>query len=206
VFVYTTAVNIVERPDGMRIAIIFIVAIVGASLVSRIFRSTELRVSEVVLDATAERLLTDAAASGSLRIIANHPDERNAREYLMKLREQREDHHIPGGSPVLFLEVTIADASEFAPTLEVRGEEIGEYHVLTARASSVPNAIAAFALYARDRVGVIPHVYFGWTEGNPIKYLARFILFGEGDIAPVTHEILRKAEPDPERRPAIHVG
>jgi hypothetical protein len=206
VFLYTTGVNIVERPDGIRIASFFILAIVGTSLVSRVFRSTELRVSEVVLDRTAEELLREAAAGGSLRIIANHPDDRDAREYLVKLREQREDHHIPPGSPVLFLEVTIADASEFAPTLEVRGERIGEYRVLQASSASVPNAIAAFAIYARDRIGVIPHVYFGWAEGNPIKYLGRFILFGEGDNAPVTHEILRRAEPDRERRPAIHLG
>ncbi len=206
IFIFTTAVNIIERPEGLGIAVIFIVAIVAMSLVSRVFRATELRVSEVVLDETAEALLREAAAGGDLRIIANHPDERDTREYLVKLREQRADHHIPGGSPVLFLEVSISDASEFAPTLEVRGERVGDYRVLQASAASVPNAIAAFALYARDRIGVIPHVYFGWTEGNPIKYLARFILFGEGDIAPVTHEILRKAEPDRERRPAIHVG
>jgi hypothetical protein len=206
IFIFTTAVNVIERPEGLGIAIIFIATIVGTSLVSRVFRATELRVNEVVLDETAEKLLVEAAQSGSIRIIANHPDERDTREYLLKLREQREDHHIPGGSPVLFFEVSIADASEFAPALEIRGEHIGEYRVLQARAASVPNAIAAFALYARDRLGVIPHVYFGWTEGNPIKYLARFVLFGEGDIAPVTHEILRKAEPDRERRPAIHVG
>ena len=68
------------------------------------------------------------------------------------------------------------------------------------------NAIAALLIHLRDKTKKIPHVYFGWSEGNPIQYLIRYILFGEGDTAPVTREIRRKAEPDPELRPSVHVG
>jgi len=100
----------------------------------------------------------------------------------------------------------VRDASDFAPVLHIRGEEVGGYQVLRAEGASVPNAIAAFLLWLRDTTGKRPHVYFGWTEGNPFKFLARYILFGEGDIAPLTHEVLRKAERDRTRRPAVHVG
>ena len=41
---------------------------------------------------------------------------------------------------------------------------------------------------------MIPHAYFGWTEGNPIAYLLKFLVFGEGDTAPVTREVLRQTE------------
>lgn len=206
VFVYTTAVNVVERPDGVKIASFFIGAIVLTSLVSRVWRSTELRTTEVVLDPIAARFIDEAAERGVIRIIANHPDDRTAREYLLKEREERTASHIPPGQPVLFLEVDVRDASEFAPVVTVKGVEIGGYRVLRAEGASIPNTIAAVLLAIRDRTGIQPHIYFGWTEGNPLKYLARFVLFGEGDIAPITHEVLRRAEPDPKRRPAIHVG
>jgi uncharacterized membrane protein len=205
-FAYTTIANIIERPDGIRIASFFIGAIVITSLISRVWRSTELRVAKVEFDEMAEHLLETVSHNGVIRVIANHPDDRTSREYLLKEREEREASNIPAGEPVLFLEITVTDASEFAPTLKVVGEIIEGYKVLTAESSSVPNAIAAILLAMRDRTKKQPHIYFGWTEGNPLRYLAKFILFGEGDNAPLTHEILRKAEPDRRRRPAIHVG
>ena len=86
------------------------------------------------------------------------------------------------------------------------GIRVGDFEVLRCVSPAVPNAIAALLLLIRDRTGQVPHAYFGWTEGNPITYLLKFLAFGEGDTAPVTREVLRQAEPDPARRPRIHVG
>jgi hypothetical protein len=206
VFVYTFLNTILRQPDGIRIAACFIAGIIVVSLVSRVWRSTELRVTNVVLDETAKRFIEEASQHGPVRVIANHPDERDGREYLLKEREQREDNHIPQGDPVVFLEISVSDASEFAPVLHVQGEEVEGFRVLTARSAAVPNAIAAIALHIRDMTGQRPHLYFGWTEGNPLRHLAHYILLGEGDIAPITREVLRQAEHNPKKRPAIHVG
>ena len=72
--------------------------------------------------------------------------------------------------------------------------------------AAVANAIAGFLLYLRQDKGKVPHAYFNWTEGNPLLYLIHYVLSGEGDVAPVTREVLRKAEPHAQRRPAIHAG
>jgi hypothetical protein len=206
IFIYAFLNTIVENPSGLKMAVIFFAMIVIISLVSRVMRATELRATEVELDAIADRFIREAAQRGTLRLIANHPDERNTREYLLKEREEREASHIPTGDAVLFLEVTVQDPSDFAANVKVQGDEIGGFRVLKVDGASVPNSLAATLLAIRDRTGKKPHAYFGWTEGNPLKYLARFVFFGEGDIAPVTREILRQTDPNPKTRPAIHVG
>jgi hypothetical protein len=205
VFFYTTVVNVIERPDGVRIASFFILAIVTTSLLSRATRSTELRVTAVQLDPLA-RQLVDRAAAGEIRVIANEPNERDEAEYREKEREEREANHIPPGDPVLFLEVTVVDPSEFESLLYVTGEVRFGYEILRVDSSVIANSIAAVLLHVRDQTGKRPHAYFGWTEGSPIVNLLRYLIFGDGEVAPVTREVLRKAEPDPARRPRIHVG
>jgi hypothetical protein len=205
IFLYTTAVNIIQRPEGIQIASVFIVAIVLTSLVSRVMRSTELRVHGVDADAAAKAFLRDAA-SKPVRIIANRPDAGDVKEYENKLKEARDSHHLPLDEQPLFVEVRPGDVSAFSDRLAVTGVDIGGHHVLRTTSPAIPNAIAALLLYIRDETGKIPHAYFGWTEGNPIVYLLKFLAFGEGDTAPVTREVLRQTEPDPLRRPRIHVG
>jgi len=205
VFAYTTLQNIHERPEGIKIASFFILAIVAASLFSRVWRSTELRVERIELDDLARELVR-RAATGTIRIVANRRDTGDAQEYEIKEREKRTDNHIPADEPILFFEVTPGDASEFSGVLQIHGEKVDGFKILRAVSPAVPNAIAAFLLFLRDETGKLPHVYFGWSEGNPLSYLMKYIAFGEGDTAPVTHEVLRQAEKDPERRPIVHVG
>jgi hypothetical protein len=205
VFAYTTIVNIIERTDGLKIASFFIGAIVFTSFISRLLRSTELRVERVELDAKAQEFLKEMS-KGEIRIVPNRRDRGNLREYIFKEKEQREDNHIPLDDPIIFFEVRPGDASEFSGVLKVRGVSLSEHKILRTTSPAVPNAIAAFLLHVRDQTGKIPHAYFGWSEGNPLEYVLKYIFFGEGDTAPVTREVLRRAEPDPHRRPSIHIG
>jgi hypothetical protein len=207
VFLYTLVTNMIEQPEGLKIASVFILVIVATSLISRTLRSTELRVHGFEPDDTAMKYIWEAARSGgAIRIIANRPGSGLPEEYQDKLREAIDSHHVPSADPVLFLEVQPGDASEFSDVLKLRGVDVGGYRVLRSRSPAIPNAIAALLIYIRDQTGQIPHVYFGWTEGNPIAYLLKFLAFGEGDTAPVTREVLRQFEADPARRPRVHVG
>jgi hypothetical protein len=206
VFVYALVANEVKRPDGIVISLFFIGAIVATSLISRVYRSLELRQEHIELDETALRFIEEASHEGEIHLVANRRQAGDKAEYDNKEAEQREDNHIPRNVPIIFLEVDVEDASEFEDVLKVKGVEVGSHKVMRAVSSVVPNAIAALLLHLRDTTGKTPHSYFGWTEGNPIVYLFRFLLFGEGDTAPVTHEVLREAEPNAGKRPAVHVG
>ena len=205
IFVYAFVANEVQRPDGIVIASLFILTIILTSLVSRVWRTTELRTEKIEVDETAQRFIDEASGGEEIHIVANRRQSGDARDYYSKEREQRQYTYIPS-DVILFLEVDVADPSEFEDVLEVRGVEVNGYRVLRAESSTVPNAIAAFLLHLRDTAGKETHCHFDWTQGNPLRYLLRYLLLGEGDTAPVTHEVLREAEADPERRPVIHVA
>ncbi|MER5756447.1 amino acid transporter [Streptomyces sp. NPDC002088] len=206
VFLYTTVLNVIERPDGVKIGACFIAGIILVSLLSRLARAFELRVTSVTLDDMAERFIRDMA-SRKMRFIANEPDRRDKAEYRDKIEQIRADNDMPEQEDFVFVEVTVTDPSEFEAGLTVRGEVLhNRYRVLTLESASIPNALAALLLHVRDATGCTPHIYFEWTEGNPFANFLRFFLFGQGEVAPVTREVLREAEPDRARRPRVHTG
>ena len=205
VFAYTTVANVVERPDGIRIAALFILGIVLVSFASRVRRSFELRATHIKMDQMALEF-TASNEEGPIRIIAHEPKRLSADRYQLKLQHAQRANHLPIDSDAIFIEIIVDDSSDFEQELFVEGKVRHGFKILEIHSNNVPNTLAAVLLHIRDVTGLMPHIYFRWTEGNPIANLSKFLFFGEGEIAPVTREVLREAEPDITRRPWVHVG
>ncbi|WP_145942090.1 amino acid transporter [Corynebacterium glyciniphilum] len=202
---YTLVANIIERPEGLRVAVWFILGIIVVSAVSRAGRSLELRGAEIRYDAAAQHILQAAVAgSGELHLVASCA--REAPDVATRERGLRRSNHLSGDRPLVFLEVTVGDASDFASPLVVTGHAVDGIPVLHVSATTVPNAVAAVALDARDHFDVIPDIYFEWGTGSPVREILRYLAVGRGHNAAVTREVLRRAEPEEGRRPRVHVG
>lgn len=207
VLLYALVMNVIEKPEGIAISAVFIAGIVIVSLISRISRTTELRVDRVEFDAAARQFVADSIAfDGELNLIANQRQAGDGHEYDDKEREQRALNPVPGKADVLFMEVGVVDPSAFTHVLRVQGVDIDGHRVLRVESPAVPNAIAAVLLALRESTGLRPQCYFEWSEGHPVGHLMRYLVLGKGDTAPLVREILRVEEEDPARRPGIHVG
>lgn len=207
VFGYTTLVNIWERPDGIKITSCFILAVAVLSFASRYWRSTELRITKVVLDDNAATFLHDAVdKSSQVRLVAHRP---GGSAYAIKMRHSAERHSLENTDTLIMVEVVVDNSSEFMyDTLEVKGLMKGEadHPVLRCRAQAVPNALAALSLHIRDEYGVLPNLYFSWTDGHPLRLILEFLFWGTGEIPLLTRSILRAHEPEQRTRPIVHVA
>jgi hypothetical protein len=205
IFIYTTLVNIYERPEGLKISCMFIFAMIFTSFLSRAFRSTELRITGVHLDPEAQTFVAESAHR-TIRLIACKPPNNSAKDREQAQAELREMYSLSPETPIYFVELTRGDTSDFTEYLEVHGIREGRDCIFRATSAAVPNSIAALLIYLKQATGCIPHAYFHWTDINPVINVMRYIFLGEGDTAPLTHEVLRRAIKDPAQRPVVHVS
>lgn len=80
------------------------------SVLSRARRAFELRGAGITFDDAAQKYLEAAAKCGTLYLVANEPDARDASEYRDKTREIRAENNLPKWVPLIFVEVTVTDA------------------------------------------------------------------------------------------------
>lgn len=204
IFVYTTAANVIEKPDGIKIASFFIAAVIVSSLASRFMRSTELRLEGIDFVDQQSRFLWDSLKHLEIPVLVPHRPGR--RPLASKEEDIRRTHRLAEGTPIVYIEATAEDASEFyhTPLMEVICNE-GRFVLRVTRCASVAHVIAAVALELTSD-GPPPEIHFGWSDEPPLIATLRFLLFGEGNVPLLVRDLIRKAQPDPSRQPRTVIG
>ncbi len=202
VFIYTTAANIWERPDGVKIAGCFIVGTLAIAGISRYRRAFEIRFDGFrFVDPADEMLWTDMVQSGIPFLVPHRPSHRSLTE---KVREIRANHRIPADYLVVFVEVERGDTSEFLnrPRLNIMQDE-DHLLIRVTEASSISHTIAVIARELSRNCSGGTEVLFGWSEGKPLDLAIGFVLFGEGNVPTMVRELLRDVE---HNRPRVAVA
>ena len=204
VFIYTTVAVVVEKPVGMVISLCFIGTILAVSLISRILRSRELRFGGFKVLNPSSSFLWDTIRYLELTILVPHRPGR--RSLADKEKAIRIEHRIPDELMVVFVEVVLSDASNFAnePVIDIHQEE-GRYILKITGAASIAHTLAALSL-EMAKVGRPPEIHFGWTDETPWSGTLGFLLFGEGNVPWMVRELIRNAEPNEDKRPRVIIA
>jgi hypothetical protein len=88
--------------------------------------------------------------------------------------------------------------------MTVRREDGAEV-VTVSRYASITHVIASIGLAFRE-VGQPPEIHFDWSDEWPHAANLRFLFLGQGNVPWLVRELIRKAEPDPRRRPRVVIG
>jgi hypothetical protein len=203
-FLTMAGLTVVMNPSGLAIALAFILLVLATGFVSRVLRSTELRFEGFAFADEHTKARWDEICRLEFQVLVPHRP--NGLTLEEKEAEVRERHRLGPDVPIIFVEVTLGDPSDFfhKPLMKTETEG-GREIVRVSRCASVAHVLTAIGLAFRE-VGRPPEIHFGWSGESPITANVNFLLYGEGNVPWMVHELLRKAEPDPERRPRVVIG
>ena len=199
VFAFTLVDNVIERPDGVIIASVFILLVIGFSAVSRAFRSLELRVSEVTFADQPSIELWKSLVGKKAHLVPLRTN--NAEERAAKLAEIRKHYCVEG--PIAFIHVKLLDnRSEFLSPIQVHvSKEDGNFVIEVSGAIAIANTIA----YVSELIDPIS-IFLGLTRQNFMTQSLKYILWGEGETGLLVYTILLRYwewTPEEDIRPLI---
>jgi hypothetical protein len=203
-FLTMTVLTVAISRAGLEIALAFGVGILLTSFLSRWIRSTELRFQGFEFVDDESRRAWEKSCAHDFQILVPHRP--GLRSRIERERAIRERHRIGADIPVILIEASLEDPSDFyhLPLMRVARED-GFELIQVSRCASVPHVIAAIGL-EMARVGRPPELHFGWSDESPLAANLNFLLFGEGNIPWMVRALLQKAEPNPEKRPRVIIG
>jgi hypothetical protein len=204
VFLTLVGLTLLQSRSGLYIPVLFVAAILGTAFASRWVRSTELRFEGFdIADEHSNKRWQEICQLEFQVLVPHRPDGLTLSE---KDREIRARHRLGAGVPIIFIEAELGDPSEFfqKPLMTVEMRE-GREVIRVAHCASISHVIAAIGLEFRH-VGRPPEIHFGWSDESPVAANLGFLFFGEGNIPWMVHALIRKAEPEPTRRPRVVIG
>lgn len=202
VFVFTLLDNVVERPDGLIISLVFCLLVLAISGFSRFRRATELRVERFTFVDDESEQLWESIKNKKVNLVPLRTDDRASS--LAKAAEIRRYYHTTG--PIAFLHVNLRDdRSEFTTALRVKVErdEGPEGWVVIRIYGAV--AIANTIAYVSEQLDPIA-LFLGLTISNKMAQSFKYLLWGEGEVGVLVYEILVRyweSTPEDDVRPLI---
>ena len=193
------------HPSSLLIAGLFIVTIIGTSILSRWRRATEFRFDGFEIPTEEEQRVWDQIRHlENSVLIAHRPGSTVTPK--QKADKIRRWHRIDAAVPLVVLEVELHDPSDFVqrPVLHVRNED-GEFFLRVTRCVSVAHVIVAIGLEF-SKVGEPPEIHFGWADDHPLAATVKFLLFGQGNIPYLVNDLLRRHVPNHDKRPRVVIG
>jgi hypothetical protein len=195
---------VIQQGSGVLIALAFVAVVLGTAITSRWLRSTELRfVGFEFADGPSAARWAEIRNIDFQVLVPHDPHSERLSDKEGHIRDR---HRIGENVPIIFIEVSLGDTSDFyqKPLMSIARDD-GREVIRVSRCTSIAHVIASIALEFRE-VGQPPELHFGWSDASPMAANLGFLLFGQGNIPWMVHALLRKAEPKPERRPRVLIG
>ncbi len=204
IFVLIMLAVAVRSASGLWIALSFIVAILGMSVLSRAWRADELRTVGFEFVDEQSKFLWDSLRLADFPVLVPHRPGRFS--WKDKEKQIRAEHQLAADADVVFLEVVVDDPSNFYQRLLIEVVREDNCAVIKARrCCSAAHAIAAIAL-EMSRSSTPPGVHFGWPEMDILSASWSYLAFGEGNIPWKVRELIHRLEKDPAKRARVIVG